>query len=152
MSVNLDNSRKPINTEERNKRIKNKARDELYPYYGATGQVGFIDDFLFDGTYILLGEDAAPFLDKNASKAYLIKGKTWVNNHAHIIQPFISLEYMMNSLNAIDYSSYVYGTTRLKLTQFDMNRILLPIPPIDEQKRIAEHIDSIVTLIEETFN
>ena len=67
--------RSPINKEERAKRIAGKPAAELYPYYGATGQVGVIDGYLTDGEYVLLGEDGAPFLDAFATKAYLISGK-----------------------------------------------------------------------------
>ena len=119
-----------------------------YPYYGATGQIGFIDDYLFNGEYILLGEDAAPFLDKKAQKAYMIKGKSWVNNHAHILQSLVFPEYLTNCLNSIDYFNYVYGTTRLKLTQENMNRILVPVPSIKEQRKIAQAINNLFVLIE----
>ena len=124
ISINYDSYRKPINSYDRKNRVLGKSKDELYPYYGATGQIGFIDDFLFNGEYILLGEDAAPFLDKKAQKAYMIKGKSWVNNHAHILQSLVFPEYLTNCLNSIDYFDYVYGTTRLKLTQENMNRNL----------------------------
>ena len=93
ISINYDSYRKPINSSDRKNRVFGKSKDELYPYYGATGQIGFIDDFLFNGEYILLGEDAAPFLDKKAQKAYMIKGKSWVNNHAHILQSLVFPEY-----------------------------------------------------------
>ena len=132
ISINYDSYRKPINSYDRKNRVLGKSKDELYPYYGATGQIGFIDDFLFNGEYILLGEDAAPFLDKKAQKAYMIKGKSWVNNHAHILQSLVFPEYLTNCLNSIDYFDYVYGTTRLKLTQENMNRILVPVPSIEE--------------------
>ena len=112
ISINYDSYRKPINSYDRKNRVLGKSKDELYPYYGATGQIGFIDDFLFNGEYILLGEDAAPFLDKKAQKAYMIKGKSWVNNHAHILQSLVFPEYLTNCLNSIDYFDYVYGTTR----------------------------------------
>ena len=103
ISINYDSYRKPINSYDRKNRVLGKSKDELYPYYGATGQIGFIDDFLFNGEYILLGEDAAPFLDKKAQKAYMIKGKSWVNNHAHILQSLVFPEYLTNCLNSIDY-------------------------------------------------
>ena len=102
ISINYDSYRKPINSYDRKNRVLGKSKDELYPYYGATGQIGFIDDFLFNGEYILLGEDAAPFLDKKAQKAYMIKGKSWVNNHAHILQSLVFPEYLTNCLNSID--------------------------------------------------
>lgn len=97
---------------------------------------------------ILLGEDAAPFLDKKAQKAYMIKGKSWVNNHAHILQSLVFPEYLTNCLNSIDYFDYVYGTTRLKLTQENMNRILVPVPSIEEQCKIAQAINNLFVLIE----
>ena len=77
-----DTLRKPINAKERQNRIEGKAASELYPYYEATGQVGYIDGYISDGEYVLLGEDGAPFLNPTATKAYLIHGKAWVNNHA----------------------------------------------------------------------
>lgn len=103
----FDNLRKPINSNERNSRIANKHKDELYPYYGATGQVGLIDAYLIDGTYLLLGEDGAPFLDKSAVKAYPIEGKCWVNNHAHILKPLCDFDYLMFYLNQVDYKDYI---------------------------------------------
>ncbi len=148
ISINYDSYRKPINSYDRKNRALGKSKDELYPYYGATGQIGFIDDFLFNGEYILLGEDAAPFLDKKAQKAYMIKGKSWVNNHAHILQSLVFPEYLTNCLNSIDYFDYVYGTTRLKLTQENMNRILVPVPSIEEQCKIAQAINNLFVLIE----
>ena len=99
----LDNLRKPISSNERNLRIANKSKEELYPYYGATGLVGMIDNYILDGKFLLLGEDGAPFLDKNANKAYAIIGKCWVNNHAHILLPQCDLDYLMYYLNQIDY-------------------------------------------------
>ena len=148
ISINYDSYRKPINSYDRKNRVLGKSKDELYPYYGATGQIGFIDDFLFNGEYILLGEDAAPFLDKKAQKAYMIKGKSWVNNHAHILQSLVFPEYLTNCLNSIDYFDYVYGTTRLKLIQENMNRILVPVPSIEEQCKIAQAINNLFVLIE----
>ena len=91
----LDNKRIPVKSEEREQRIKNKER--LYPYYGATGFVGYIDNYILDGHYILLGEDGAPFEDKHANVAYEVKGKIWVNNHAHILSPKISFKYLLHS-------------------------------------------------------
>lgn len=155
IAINYDNYRKPINSAERKKRIAGKENDKLYPYFGATGQVGFIDDYLFDGEYILLGEDAAPFLDKTAQKAYIVSGKIWVNNHAHILKSLILSEYLLHSLNSVDYLNYVYGTTRLKLTQENMNKILLPIPPIKEQIKLCQVIsnaNSFIKSIEASLN
>src|SRR5437762_9259028 len=76
----LDSRRIPVNSDERAKRVGD------VPYYGATGQVGWIDDCIFDEELVLLGEDGAPFLDHTKPKAYMIRGKSWVNNHAHVLR------------------------------------------------------------------
>ena len=144
----LDNLRKPINSNERNSRIANKHENELFPYYGATGQVGFIDDYLVDGTFLLLGEDGAPFLDKYAIKSYPIKGKCWVNNHAHILEPQCDFDYLMYYLNHVDYKDYVNGSTRLKLTQSDMRSIIILLPPLTEQKRISVKVKYLFRLLD----
>jgi type I restriction enzyme S subunit len=89
----LDSLRVPVNSDERDKRIVGKSTSGLYPYYGATGQVGVIDGYLFEGEHILLGEDGAPFLEPFRDKAYIADGKFWVNNHAHILRSKISNKY-----------------------------------------------------------
>ena len=138
-----DSLRKPINSKERNARIEGKAQSELYPYYGATGQVGFIDDYITDGEYVLLGEDGAPFLNTFAQKAYLISGKTWVNNHAHILRSKGNNKFLCYYLNYFNYKGYVSGTTRLKLTQAQMKTIPVPVPSVEEQERIVARIEEL---------
>ena len=122
--------------------------DELFPYYGATGQVGWIDSFLTDGEYILLGEDGAPFLNPYAEKAYIIYGKTWVNNHAHILRSKTNNEFLCYYLNYFNYKNYVSGTTRLKLTQAQMRKIPIPNIPSDEQFRIVARIEELFSELE----
>lgn len=136
-----DGLRKPVNSKERAKRIEGKLNESLFPYYGATGQVGYIDDYLTDGEYVLLGEDGAPFLNPFASKAYIISGKAWVNNHAHILQSKSNNKFLCYYLNYFDYNSYVSGTTRLKLTQAQLKRIEIPDISKDEQQRIVSRIE-----------
>lgn len=138
-----DGLRKPINSQERAKRIEGKAIDSLYPYYGATGQVGYIDDYLTEGEFVLLGEDGAPFLNPFASKAYIISGKTWVNNHAHILRSKTNNRFLCYYLNYFNYKGYVSGTTRLKLTQAQMKQIKVPVPLLDEQARIVARIEEL---------
>lgn len=136
----MDNKRKPVNSKERANRI-----GEI-PYYGATGQVGWIDEYLTNEELILLGEDGAPFLDILKTKAYIINGKSWVNNHAHILKSFmghIGNLYLMYYLNNFDYRKYVSGTTRLKLTQGKMKNIPVPYPPLSEQRRLVARIESL---------
>lgn len=148
----LDNLRKPISGIEREKRIENKMQEELYPYYGATGLVGWIDDFLIDDEYVLIGEDGAPFFDKSKDIAYLIRGKSWVNNHVHILKAKPKLaddKYILHYLNSFnDFGGYVNGTTRLKLNKGQLERIPIHLPPLEEQKQIAALFQSIETAIE----
>ena len=139
----LDSRRIPLNNSERSQRIAGKSADDLYPYYGATGQVGVIDDFIFDGEHVLLGEDGAPFLDPFKVKSYLVDGKFWVNNHAHILKSAVPNKYLCHYLNQIDYSNYVAGTTRLKLTQNALKRIPVLVAPIAEQRRIVANIEEL---------
>ena len=137
----LDNLRSPVNATERAK------RPGKIPYYGATGLVGWIDDFLTDEQLVLLGEDGAPFLDMFKDKAYIIEGKAWVNNHAHILRSRfgnVGNKFLCHYLNVFDFSSYVNGTTRLKLTQAKMKTIPIPLPPPEEQKEIVRLLDDLL--------
>ena len=113
------------------------------PYYGATGQVGWIDDYLFDEELVLLGEDGAPFLEAGKPKAYLISGRSWVNNHAHVLRARDGVldRFVLHQLNSIDYHKFVSGTTRLKLPQAPMRSIPLRIAPLAEQRRIVAAIE-----------
>lgn len=145
----LDNMRKPINSTEREQRLKNSTTK--YAYYGATGQVGYIDDFLCDFESILLGEDGAPFLEPFKDKAYIVSGKYWVNNHAHILKAkenFAINKFVCYFLNIVDYMPYVSGTTRLKLNQSAMKQIKIPLPPLEIQKRIVARLESAFEKIE----
>jgi len=134
----LDNRRKPVSAKERSKRPGD------IPYYGATGIAGYIDDYLFNENLILLGEDGAPFLEKNKNVAYMISGKSWVNNHAHVLRGkkgIISNKILLHFLNQFDYTGFVGGTTRLKLNQRSLKVIPFPLPPVAEQKRIVAKLD-----------
>ncbi|MBE9817548.1 restriction endonuclease subunit S [Campylobacter concisus] len=139
----LDNKRKPINSSEREMRLN--LSTQRFPYFGATGQVGFIDDYIFDFEAILLGEDGAPFLDSFKKKAYIVSGKYWVNNHAHILKAINGIStnhFVCYFLNSINYAPYVSGTTRLKLNQESMKNIEILLPPLDEQNLIVKNIES----------
>ena len=145
----FDNLRKPVNLDERSKRIE--TAKSLYPYYGATGQTGLIDDYLFDGEYVLLGEDGAPFLDKYGSKAYLITGKTWVNNHAHVLKSKTNNKFLMYYLNWFDYFNYVSGTTRLKLNQAKLKKIPFPNIPLSIKNEIVLFIESAFKILDSIY-
>lgn len=147
----LDSWRIPLNSNERLLRISGKKPEELVPYYGATGQVGLVDDFIFDEPLILLGEDGVPFFDLLKAKAYSVSGKTWVNNHAHVLRPIAAVshgKYVEHFLNSFDYKGYVAGTTRLKLTQGSMNKIPVRLAPFAEQKRIADKLDGVLARVD----
>ena len=133
----LDSRRVPVNAKER------AGRPGTVPYFGATGQVGWIDRPLFNEELLLLGEDGAPFLDASKPKAYLIRGPAWVNNHAHVLRArtVTSNRFLLHALNWTDYRRFVNGTTRLKLTQAAMNVIPVPLPPLAEQERIVAAIE-----------
>ena len=139
----LDFKRVPINSKERKSRISDKPDDQLFPYYGATGQVDLIDGYLFEGEHVLLGEDGAPFLDPFRDKAYIVDGKFWVNNHAHILRAHDSNKYLSHYLNSIRYEDHVSGTTRLKLTKSALTAIPIALPPPGEQRRIVERIEAL---------
>lgn len=132
----LDKYRKPI--------TKNKRKSGIYPYYGATGILDYVNNFLFDGTYLLLGEDGAKW-GAGESSAYIIEGKSWVNNHAHILKPNnkeILIEWLMNYLNHIDLSDFITGATVPKLTQKNMVSIQISFPPLEKQQKIVDYLDT----------
>ena len=131
----LDRFRKPVNSTER------EDRKGTIPYYGANGQTGWIDEFIFDEELVLLGEDAIDFADPTARKAYLIQGPSWVNNHAHVLRAnktIVSSYFLMESLNMVDYSQYVSFGTRSKLTQASMNEIKVLVPSMKIQEKTVD--------------
>ena len=140
-----------MNTTERLARLERSPAAVRYPYFGANGQAGVIDDYLFDEDLILLGEDGVPFLDPMKSKAYRVRGRSWVNNHAHVLRARLTIadwRYVCFALNAVDYDDIVTGSTRLKLTQEAMRRIALPVAPIKEQMRIADKLDKLLARVD----
>ena len=148
-TVCLDYLRKPINETERKQRIEGKSQTELFPYFGATKQQGWIDDYIFDEELVLLGEDGVPFLDPLRPKAYLVTGKSWVNNHAHVFRAiFVSPSYLIYCLNVFDYAGRVTGTTRSKLNQARALDIPIMLPPLAEQHQIVAKVNELSGLID----
>lgn len=143
-----DFEREPINSSERAGRLEGKSQAELFPYYGATGQVGWIDDYRSEGEQVLLGEDGAPFLEQHRDKAYIANGRYWVNNHAHVlrgVEGAMSNRFLVHQLNLTDYHEFVTGSTRLKLTSAAMRKIPLLVPPHAEQVRIVEKLEELLS-------
>lgn len=127
----LDSRRVPVREDER--------KPGPYPYYGANGRQGWIDNFIFDETLVLLAEDGGHFGSKTKPISYLVRGKTWVNNHAHVLRPHKNCDasFLHHMLSYYDVTKYVNGTTRQKLTKSNAQAILVPFPKLPEQKRIA---------------
>jgi len=134
---NYDSKRIPLSGSER----AEKSGD--YPYYGATGVIDYVDDYIFDGEYILIGEDGAPFFENNRDVAFIASNKFWVNNHAHILKANLGLsqKIIVHQLNCVQYKEYISGSTRDKLTQDELKEIVLPFIPLSEQQSIAAFLD-----------
>ncbi len=141
ISINHDSKRKPI--------PKAKRRSGAYPYYGASGIVDYIDDYIFDGEYLLVSEDGANLLSRNTPIAFSATGKIWVNNHAHVLEfsNYATRRYIEVYLNSINLSKYISAAAQPKLTQENLNRIPIPFPPLKEQQRIVDILDRFDTLI-----
>jgi len=133
----LDGRRIPLNSEQRG------LMPGEYPYWGANGIVDHLNDWIFDEDLILLGEDGAPFFERSKDVAFLVTGKIWVNNHIHVLQSYRGIEprYLVHMLNITDYSSFIEGTTRDKLTQDKMHNIPVLTPSLPEQHAIAAFLD-----------
>ena len=137
----LDRFRKPIK--------QSKRESGRIPYYGATGLLDYVNDYIFDDTLVLLGEDGAKW-GAGDDSAFIISGKTWVNNHAHVLKPFSFLNerYLVYYFKKSDLTEYITGVTVPKLNQERMRHIIIPIPDLDEQRRIVSYLDSSFDLID----
>ena len=125
-----DDCRKPINDG-----VRSAMKDgELYPYYGATGVVDYINDYITNEQLLCIAEDCGNYKADEES-SYIINGKAWVNNHAHVVKPkdSCSIEYLHQYLKMLDLMPYVSGTTRLKLTQKKMKEIPVILPSMERQ-------------------
>jgi type I restriction enzyme S subunit len=142
LTDNFDGTRVPVKEADR--------RPGPYPYYGASGVVDYVDGFLFDGEYLLIAEDGENLRTRNTPVAFLARGKFWVNNHAHIVRGNSEADtrFLMYALSTTDISGYLTGSTMPKLTQGNMNRILLLTPPLEEQRAIAHILGTLDDKIE----
>jgi len=133
-----DDLRKPINDSVRSEMHENA----MYPYYGANGQVDTINQYLMDCTALCLAEDCGAYGAGEAS-SYIVSGKCWVNNHAHVIIPkeCCDLHYANAFFKILDMTPYVSGSTRLKLTQGKMKEIPVVLPSIGEQMKFAAIVE-----------
>jgi len=142
ISENYDGKRIPVKDKDRE-----KMKGDL-PYYGASGIIDYVNDYIFDGEYLLISEDGANLLSRSTPIAFIAKGKFWVNNHAHVVKTCgqIPLAYVEAYFNSISLAKWVTGTAQPKLTQGKMNTIPIPLAPLEEQKRIVAKIQELFSL------
>lgn len=128
--------RVPLSAEERG-----QMKEQTYDYYGASGVIDKVDNYLFDGEFILVGEDGANLLTRSTALAFKASGKFWVNNHAHILMPkYGNIDYFVSLLECIDFTTYISGSAQPKLTMENLANIFLTVPPQEEQTRIADFV------------
>lgn len=133
----LDNLRIPLNSETRgNMKLK------VYDYYGASGVIDKVENYIFDEPLILIGEDGANLYLRSTSLAFKATGKYWVNNHAHVLRPKCgNIDYLTDMLESLDYTLYITGAAQPKLTSEHLMNITVVIPPFTEQNRIANFLN-----------
>jgi len=142
VSENLDSKRKPV--------TKSDRKNGPYPYYGASGIVDYVDDFIFNEDLLLISEDGANLISRNTPIAFSIGGKTWVNNHAHILR-FKNIEtqkFVEFYLNSINLENYITGCAQPKINQEKLNKMPIPLPPLDVQKEIVARIEEEQKLVD----
>jgi type I restriction enzyme, S subunit len=147
LTINHDGKRRPVKESER--------QAGPFPYYGASGVVDHVDGYIFDGEYLLVGEDGENLRTRQTPIAFLANGKFWVNNHAHIVtgNGIASTRYLLYALLASDISSYLTGAVMPKLTQGNLNRIMVPCPPRHIQDScvgVLGALDDRISLLRET--
>ena len=140
LADNEDYKRKPIKSSDRDN------RGGAYPYYGASGIIDTIDEYIFEGDSLLIGEDGANLVARSSPIAFIARGKYWVNNHAHILRQNrnANIRYLEYFLLQIDLKPYVTGSAQPKLTRGNLDRILVPTPPI----KLQNHFEKIIIELE----
>ena len=135
IAENCDSMRKPVTS--------GKREAGEYPYYGASGIVDYVKDYIFDGDYLLVSEDGANLLARSTPIAFSISGKNWVNNHAHVLKfdRYETRRFVEFYLNSIDLAPYISGGAQPKLNQKNLNRIEIPLPSQERQKYIVDILD-----------
>ena len=136
VAINENSKRIPVKQSDRDE------REGEYPYYGATGIIDTIDDYKFDGEYLLIAEDGKNLLFRKKNNAFMAYGKFWVNNHAHILScnNICNLKYLEFFLNSIDLSPFISGIDQIKLNKASLDRIPVIVPPIELQNQFAERV------------
>lgn len=141
----FDHRRVPLSSSQRS------SRRGPYPYYGAQGVIDSIDEFIFDGRFILVPEDGENLRSRKLPVAYLAAGQFWVNNHAHVIRgkPGIANDrFIQSALEAADIGAFVTGAAQPKLSQANLRQLPILLPSIEDQQTVAAVLDAINDLIE----
>ncbi len=147
MMNGFDSIRVPLNGDQRG------GGEKIYDYYGASGVIDKVPEYLFDGEYILIGEDGANLLTRSTALAFKVTGKFWVNNHAHILRPKEGdINYYTYLLESIDYTIWVTGSAQPKLTAENLFNIELLMPSLHEQNNIVKHIKTETERIDNTIS
>ena len=135
LAKNLDSRRRPIAS---GVRVKGNV-----PYYGASGVVDYVEDHIFDGDYLLVSEDGANLLTRNTPIAFSINGKSWVNNHAHVLsfETYVERKYVEYYLNNIDLSPYISGAAQPKLNKNNLENIMIPNPTYERKRYVVDVLD-----------
>ena len=140
IAENCDSQRKPVTSGSR--------ENGDIPYYGASGIVDYVKDYIYDGDYLLISEDGANLIARTTPIAFSVSGKIWVNNHAHVLRfdEYATRRYVEMYLNSIDLTPYITGAAQPKLNQKNLNDIKIPLPQLPEQQRIVDILDRFDTL------
>ena len=144
-TINRDNERIPVASA-----IRSKQQHKKYDYYGAAGIIDKVDNYIFNERLLLVGEDGANLLSRAKNNAFFAEGKFWVNNHAHILDSYPKkvLDFVAIVINSMNLEMYISGSAQPKLSQDNLNRIPIPLPPLAEQQRIVAEIERWFSLID----
>ena len=143
--INRDGERKPVSSV-----IRSKQTSKIYDYYGAAGVIDKVDSYLFDERLLLIGEDGANLLSRSKNNAFFAEGRYWVNNHAHVLDATDKnlLDFIAIVINSMKLDDYITGSAQPKLSQDNLNKIPIVLPPLAEQQRIIAEIKKWFTLID----
>ena len=143
--INRDGERKPVSSA-----IRSKQKNKVYNYYGAAGIIDKVDGFIFDERLLLIGEDGANLLSRSKDNAFFAEGKYWVNNHAHVLDATDKnlLDFVAIVINAMKLDDYITGSAQPKLSQDNLNKIPIALPPLQEQKRIVKELNHWFSLVD----
>lgn len=144
ITENFDSERNPVS------KSKRKNIQGNYPYYGASGIIDHLNDYILDGEYLLISEDGANLESRTKSIAFIVDGEFWPNNHVHVVKTRygIPLDYLRLYVESRSIREYLTGTAQLKLTQKNLNKIPVPIAPQKEQKRIIDKIEELFSKLD----